>query len=183
MKGSWELLNTRPLCETPYLQVAEETVATPTRPHGVKWFVSYRPEAAVIAPQLPDGRLVMIRQERVAVRETLWEFPAGQLDHGNILTTASRELDEEAGLMAEKFIPLGSFFTSPGFTTERCHLFLATGCRPLKDRSPQDDGEAILETRAFEPRHIHAMVASGEIHDANSLAIYARLIALGHLKP
>lgn len=181
MSGGWELIESRPLCDTRYLRVAEETVATPTRPAGVKWFVARRPEAAVIAPMLADGSYVMIRQERVAVRETLWEFPAGQFDHDDIETTARRELDEEAGLGAGGLIPLGSFYTSVGFTTERCHLFLATDCRPLETRSAHDAGEAILEVRAFAPGEIREMIASGEIHDANSLAIFARLVALGHI--
>jgi ADP-ribose pyrophosphatase len=183
MSSGWDLLHARTLCETRYLRVAEETVATPTRPQGVSWFVAHRPEAAVIAPRLPDGNLVMIKQERIAVRESLWEFPAGQLDHGDLETTARRELDEEAGLVPDRLIPLGSFFTSVGFSTERCHLFLAEGCLPVQNRSPQDHGEAILEVRAFQPAEIRGMVADGEIHDANSLAIYARLIALGYLTP
>ena len=181
MINDWQLLSSSPLCESPYIKVAKEIVATPSRPQGVPWFVAYRPEAAVIAPKLPNGYFVMIRQERIAVRHTLWEFPAGQLDHSDLETTALRELAEETGLTSTHLIPLGFYFTSPGFTTECCHLFLAENCTPAPAGHSPDPGEAILETRPFSPNQIQEMIASGTIQDANSLALFARLVATGHL--
>ena len=77
-----------------------------------------------------DGKVVyMVRQPREPVGEAaLLELPAGKLDkEGETpLEAARRELSEEIGKAACDWRELKSFYTSPGFATERCHLFLAT---------------------------------------------------------
>ena len=64
----------------PYLQVFITTVRTPSRPAAPPWTVVHRKAAAVIAPMTPDGRFLLIRQERIPIRAAIWEFPAGQID-------------------------------------------------------------------------------------------------------
>jgi 8-oxo-dGTP pyrophosphatase MutT (NUDIX family) len=76
-----------------------------------------------------DGeRLYLVRQPREAVDEpSLLELPAGKLDEGeDALATAKRELAEEIGMGAHTWEHLTSFYTSPGFADEECHLYLAT---------------------------------------------------------
>jgi 8-oxo-dGTP pyrophosphatase MutT (NUDIX family) len=77
-----------------------------------------------------DGeRLFLVRQPREAVNEaSLLELPAGKLDEEgeDPLDTAKRELAEEIGKSARKWRHLTTFYTSPGFAEEECHLFLAT---------------------------------------------------------
>lgn len=182
----WRVLEREPLCETPYLQVYRERVATPSRPGGVTWMVARRRTAAVVAPRTPDGRFLLIRQERVAVRRVLWEFPAGQVDDGvtesSIRETARRELGEEAGVECPgALVPLGLFFSSVGFTDECCHLFLAPDVVPRAAGSAHDEHEAILEVGAFTGTDLRRMVADGEIVDSNTLAVYARMEARGLL--
>jgi len=163
--------------------VTEESVATPSRSGGISWTVSHRRPASVVAPRTPDGRYILIRQERIAVRRTLWEFPAGQCDDGHTFEeTALRELAEEAGVECRgELIPLGYFFSSVGFTDECCHLFLATGVVPRPGGTAHEEAEAILDIRAFPPEELNGMIASGEIVDSNTLATYARLRARGLL--
>ncbi len=78
----WSALQSETLCQTPWLQVTRDRVATSSRPQGVEWMIAHRPTAAVVAPRTDDGRFVLVRQERVAVRRVLWEFPAGMVDGG-----------------------------------------------------------------------------------------------------
>ncbi len=77
-----------------------------------------------------DGeRLYLVRQPREAVgQQSLLELPAGKLDHAGegLLETAKRELAEEIGKGARAWEPITSFWTSPGFVEEECHVFLAT---------------------------------------------------------
>jgi 8-oxo-dGTP pyrophosphatase MutT (NUDIX family) len=77
-----------------------------------------------------DGeRLFLVRQPREAVNEpSLLELPAGKLDEDGEgpLDTAKRELAEEIGKGARTWRYLTSFYTSPGFADEECHLYLAT---------------------------------------------------------
>lgn len=178
----WEVLSSETLCKTPWLRVDREVVATPSRPNGVSWIVSHRPIAAVVAPRLPDGSFVLVRQERIPVRRETWEFPAGQVDgeasEEGILRTALRELGEETGYAcSEALVPLGLLYSSVGFTTECCHLFLAPNVFLQPELVKHDENEAIGEVKAFRPEELRGEIAAGRIIDSNTLAIYARLVA------
>lgn len=187
MSGAgWRELARETCVDTRYLKVNRETVATPTRPGGVEWMVARRPQAAIIAPRTPEGAFLLVRQERVPIRRELWEFPAGQIDGEvtpeTIVATAHRELGEETGCrVTGTLTPLGSYFPSAGFTDEFCHLFLATGVVPREEGHQHDEHEAIVECRAFTLAELRSMIASGEICDANTLCLFARLVACGHI--
>jgi 8-oxo-dGTP pyrophosphatase MutT (NUDIX family) len=94
-----------------------------------------------------DGeQLWFVRQPREAVGvPDLLEIPAGKLDEDgeDPLETAKRELAEEIGKQAEHWEPLGSFYTSPGFTDEEIHLFLATGISDADERPEVEEDERI----------------------------------------
>lgn len=186
-RAGWNVLESDVLYDSPHLQLRRERIATPTRPAGVTWMVVHRREAAVVAPRTPDGRFLLIRQERAAVLRETWEFPAGQVDGAVsetvIRETARRELGEETGFATgEDLVGLGSFYSSVGFTDEHVHLFLARGVVPRADGADHDEHEAILEVRAFFPAELHGMVGEGTIVDSNTLATYARLVARGLLE-
>jgi len=92
-----------------------------------------------------DGeRLWLVRQPREATGEfDLLELPAGRLDQEGEtpLDTAKRELAEEIGKAAGAWEHLTTFYTTPGFTNEQCHIFLAT---ELRDEPGQEiEGERI----------------------------------------
>jgi 8-oxo-dGTP pyrophosphatase MutT (NUDIX family) len=91
-----------------------------------------------------DGeRVYLVRQPREAVNEqSLLELPAGKLEDEDPLETAKRELAEEIGKGAETWEYLTSFWTSPGFADEECHLYLATN---LYDRSLEPDENERIE--------------------------------------
>lgn len=89
------------------------------------------PGAAVILPVLPDGRVLLIHNHRVALDAELLELPAGTLDGGeDPAACAARELTEETGYRAAEVRPLCSIYASPGILTERMHVFVATGLTP-----------------------------------------------------
>ena len=186
----WETLKSEQQFANPYLQVQAVEVRTPSRPGGCKWTVVHRKGATVIAPMLADGRFVLVKQERVPIRATIWEFPAGQIDGGSeqdaavVREAALRELREESGYEPGadgELVPLGLFFSSCGFTDEHAHLFLARNVVPAAlGRSP-DEQEAITGCEIFTREELRAMIASGEIRDANTLAAYARMCAMGIL--
>jgi ADP-ribose pyrophosphatase len=90
-----------------------------------------------------DGEnLYLVRQPREAVGSPdLLELPAGKLDvEGEApLETAKRELAEEIGKAAEHWEPLLSYYSSPGFTNEEVHLFLATGLSDVEKPEVEED--------------------------------------------
>jgi len=182
--SGWGIRQSETLCDTPHLRLDRELVVTPSRPGGISWLVVHRRAAVVVAPRTPDGNYLLIRQERVAVRRDLWEFPAGQIDEEvndrTIRETALRELGEETGMECRgELTALGSFFSSPGFTDECAHLFLATDVVPRAEGQDHDEHEAILEVGTFSSEQLKELIAGGVIVDANTLAVFARLQARG----
>ena len=172
-----------------HLSVATEQVKTPTHPEPRPWTVVHRKAAVVIAPMTEEGKFLLIRQERVPIRATIWEMPAGQIDdnaepsEAEIVHVALRELHEETGYElapAGEMIPLGHFFSSPGFTDEHCYFFLA---RPVRRSTVhhREEGEGILDCRGFTAEDLSRMIAENEIRDSNTLSMCARLAARGFL--
>jgi ADP-ribose pyrophosphatase len=184
----WETISSERHFANAHLEVVTDHLQTPGRAKARSWTIVHRKAAVVIAPLTRDGKIVLIRQERIPIREAIWEMPSGQIDDREadkeeIKKIALRELHEEAGYqLAEdgELIPLGHYFSSPGFTDERGYFFLA---RPVVP-SPgciRDESEAILDCRAFSVPEIRRMIADNEIRDGNTLAMCARLAAHGLL--
>ena len=136
-----------------------------------------------------DGRLVLIREERIPVQATMWGVPAGQIDPQENTAeqaeaVALRELREETGYELSpdgQLIPLGDFFTSPGFTDEHGYFFLAGPVQLSAAGHAHEESEAIVDCGTFSPRELREMIANNEIRDANTLSICAKLIARGFL--
>ncbi|MDR0338471.1 MAG: NUDIX hydrolase [Planctomycetaceae bacterium] len=125
------------------------------------------PGAVVILPILDDNRIVLVRQHRVAVDETLIELPAGTLEPNEFpIATARRELIEETGYTAKTMTLITTFFTSPGFVQEKMYLFKATDLIP--GPTAMEDGEKI-ETLIMELPQALQMIANGEIKDAKTI--------------
>ncbi len=139
------------------------------------------PGAVAVVPVLDDGRAVLVRQWRAAVDSTVLEIPAGLRDVDGEPTegTAHRELAEEVGYRTGRpLVLLCSSWTSVGLLDETCDIFLATGLQPC------DDGRQGAEEQAMTIEHVAladvpALVASGEIRDAKTIA--GLLLAREHL--
>lgn len=190
MQGIWEIVSSKTCFEDKNLTVVAEEIRSPARPTPRSWTIVRRKRAVVIAPMTADGKLILIRQERIPIRAAIWEVPAGQIDDESetdpdgIAAVALRELREETGLELAKggeLIPLGDYFTSPGFTDERGYFFLARPVRECAAGHSRDESESILDCRGFNPEELREMIASNEIRDANTLTVCARLLARGLL--
>lgn len=143
------------------------------------------PGASAVVPFLSDPRgndpqVLMIRQYRYAADGYLYEIPAGRLNSGeNPRDCAARELKEETGCTAELFEHLLTMYTTPGFTDEKIHLFMATGLVSGETNHEADeflDLHPMLLSRALE------MVETGEIQDAKTALglLFAAGFRAGH---
>jgi ADP-ribose pyrophosphatase len=129
--------------------------------------VILHPGAVVILPILSDGRIVLIRQSRIAVDEDLIELPAGTMEIGEEpLVTARRELIEETGYRAGELTPVLKFYASPGFIREEMHLFKATHL--IAGPTALEEGEKIEPLFVDLPQAM-TMIQSGEIRDAKTI--------------
>jgi ADP-ribose pyrophosphatase len=129
------------------------------------------------AAMLPiDGETcILLRQYRFAIGEYICEAPAGTVDPGETpLETARRELVEETGLAGGEFIPRGFIYTTPGFTTERIHLFEVRGLAPSPGHAGDEDEEIEVVRVPF--REVLAMVRDGRIRDAKTIALACRCL-------
>ena len=188
-EAGWRTVADETQFANPYLEVHRVTVTSPTRPQPFTWTVTHRKGAVVVVPMTAEGKFVLVRQERVPIRATIWEFPAGQIDEHEepdaVRATGLRELEEEAGYglsAGGEVILLGHFFPSAGFTDEHSHLLFARPVVPVDGGAKPESAESITECRAFTLEELRAMIASGEIRDANTLAAFARLVAMGYLQ-
>ena len=128
------------------------------------------PGAVTVIARHDDGRLVLVRNNRIAVGRALVEFCAGKLEPGeDPASAAARELEEETGHTAASLEKVGEFFTSPGFTDERMHVYLASGLRSTAQRlEPGEEIEVVL----LHERELERQIAAGAIEDGKTLGAF-----------
>lgn len=165
------------------LHVRRDRVRLPDGSESEREVVRH-PGAAAVLPlfRIDDspetrGSVLLLRQYRHAVRKRIWEVPAGTLEAGESpRACAVRELREETGLEAERLRRLPALFTSPGFTDERVHLFVASGLR--EGRASPERGE-LIETERLPLRRALEMAEEGEIEDAKTVCLLLWAARLG----
>jgi ADP-ribose pyrophosphatase len=129
------------------------------------------PGASAVVPFLSDPagddpQILLIRQYRYAAEQYLYEIPAGRLDPGEEPEhCARRELREETGCDAEGVEHLFSMYTTPGFTDERIHLFMAVGLTRGENAREADE---FIELETMPLSRALSLVEQGEIQDAKT---------------
>jgi len=130
--------------------------------------VVVHPGAVIILPIYDKEHVIMIRNERFAVNETLWELPAGTLEPNEAPhQTAMRELIEETGYQTERVTPLLSFYTTPGFCNEIMHSYLAENLK-FVGQQLEDNEKIQVEVLSWEK--IRKMINEGTIKDGKTIA-------------
>jgi ADP-ribose pyrophosphatase len=186
----WTQLRTQRIHDGAHVKVDEVETLTPGRPsHPARWTIVRRKPAVGIAAFMTDGRWLLIQQERIPAGQSLWEFPAGQVDlppssdpqllRQQVESTALTELREEAGLTLATHGQLhhaGHVYLSPGFTDEVCYLLIAGPLDKTTTTAPQG-GELITQEQLCTLEQLHQLVREGHITNALTLALYAKIIA------
>jgi len=150
-------------------RVVNLDVETVTLPNGatVELEIIRHPGAVAIVPLKGDGTVLLIRQYRHAAGGYIYEVPAGKLDPGEEPRhCAARELEEEIGHRASSLTHMLTFFTTPGFTDEVIHLFLATGLTPGTQSLDHDE---VLEVVTMSLDEAIQRIADGTIRDAKTI--------------
>jgi ADP-ribose pyrophosphatase len=117
-------------------------------------------------PEGEDPQILLLRQYRYAAGGYIYEVPAGRLDGDESpASCAVRELKEETGCTAERMEPLFTMFTTPGFTDETIHVFMATGLSHGESAREADEFADVVIMRLAEALEL---IRDGEIMDAKT---------------
>jgi ADP-ribose pyrophosphatase len=144
-----------------------DTVVVPGGRHFRREIVEHRGAVAIAAVD-QDGMVLIVRQFRKPAGRHLLELPAGTLEPGeDPLRCARRELQEETGYQAQQWDKLAGFYTSPGFSTEFLHLYLA---RELQPGGPAYEADEQIDLVKLPLVEAIQRIESGEICDAKTVA-------------
>ena len=143
-----------------------DTVTLPDGNEGVREIVKHV-GAVCIVPITDNCEVVLERQYRYAVDETLIEIPAGKLDSPDEipLEAALRELREETGITPREMVYMGIYYGSPAIMGEKIHMYLAKG---LTFGSNDLDSDEFLEVFTMPIDEAVEMTLRGEITDGKT---------------
>jgi 8-oxo-dGTP pyrophosphatase MutT (NUDIX family) len=169
-----QTLNTRQVYANPWMTVREDAVRLADGSNTIYGVVD-KPTYALVIPRDGD-RLHLVEQFRYPVGRRRWEFPAGTAPDRAVLDPAelaARELQEETGLVAGRMERVGFLEVAPGMSSQRGHVFLATGLTAGPTR--REHTEQDMRTAWFTVAEFEEMARCGELADSQSLAAYLLL--------
>jgi ADP-ribose pyrophosphatase len=161
-----QVLHSETVFQGRFLKITRDQVKTPDGQISHREYIRH-PGAAVILPVLDDGRIILIRQYRHAVKKVFWEIPAGKRDlNENPLQTANRELEEETGYHSDEMTPMTVIYPVIGYADEEMFLYLAKKLKPGKQKL--DPGEN-LNVQILSWVEVWSLIQKGEISDVKTL--------------
>ena len=169
-EGKSPRISTRRVYDGRVINVDVDTVRFPNGTTGELEMVRHSGASAVV-PFLseltgPDPQILLLKQYRYAAENFLYEVPAGRLNpNENPIDCARRELKEETGCEAEKLSFMTTIFTTPGFTDERIHLYMAEG---LTRGASAHEADEFIETETMTLSHALSLIEEGTINDAKT---------------
>lgn len=178
----YDVLSTRTAYQNPWTTVREDIIRRPDGKDGLYGVVE-RGEFVVILPlgESPDGPTVtLIRQYRYPIHARLWELPMGMWEERPGVApeiVAAGELQEETGLRAEKLTHGGMMFQGAGYSTQKGHVFLATGL--TQGETAREATEDDLSCHVVSLRRFEEMIASNEITCMVTISAFAMLRVRG----
>lgn len=164
---SEKLLTRETVYQGHIINVEHWTVALPNGKDALREVVVHRGASAIVA--LDDqNRIILVRQARVAVDRLTLEIPAGKLDSAaeDPFDCARRELSEETGMTADHWEKLTCLDTTPGFCSEKIHLYLATG---LHEGDTHPDEDEFVDTVRMPLTEAVARVMDGTFRDGKTI--------------
>lgn len=161
-----QVISSRSLYKGRVVNLRQDEILNADKKSVSREVVEHSGGAAVLAVN-NNGEAYFVKQYRHPVRENLLEIPAGKLDPGeNPLECATRELAEEVGVKATKMLEIAAYYSTPGFTSEKLYLYIATDIE-FVSRQHQEDED--LEIYLIPLKEAISMAKRGEITDGKTL--------------
>jgi len=160
-------LDSKRIYEGRIVDLRVDTVMLPSGRETTREVVAHSECVAIVAIDAEDN-VILVRQFRHAVGRELLEIPAGGIQPGEQpLESAIRELEEETGYIAGSMERIGGFYSSPGYSTEFLHLFLATELEPGPSHAREDE---VIEVVPIPLKQVRSLIVSGDVCDAKTIA-------------
>ena len=160
------ILYTQRLYDGRIIKLDLHEVRLPDGNHSKREVVTHPGAAAIVAVDA-DGKILLVRQFRIASGRILREIPAGTLNADEPpAQCAARELQEETGYKPGKLEPLTGFYPAPGYTTEFIHIYLATD---LHESRLAADSDEFIEVDRVTLTEAIDMITRGEIEDGKTI--------------
>jgi ADP-ribose pyrophosphatase len=161
-----QILNSKYIYKGAILNLRKDKVKLYDEHETYREVVEHSGGVAVI-PVTDQGQILMVKQYRIAVDETVLELPAGKLEENeDVLKCAARELEEETGFRPDDIKKLFHFYTTPGYSSEKLHLFIANG---LKHHGQNLDQGEYIEIVKLSKEEIIPKILNGEIKDSKTI--------------
>ncbi len=160
-------LSSKTIFETPYFKINEIEIEFSS---GLKksFKIIDRDDTSMIVPINKKGEVILIREYFYAIDQRQISLPKGRIEHGlSDLETANKELQEEVGFKAQKLTKLGSLTITPGYLTQKTHIYLAQDLVESRLEGDEDEEIELLPTPL---EKIDELIISGQITEARVIA-------------
>jgi len=161
-------ISSRQVHATPLVFIREDQVRTDSGPQHPYTVIQFKVCGVCVLPIDPDGNARLVGQHRYVADRYTWELVRGAGNLSDPLGAAQRELKEETGLTAGKWLQVLDLMASPGLTDERAPGFIAWETQ--EGRTHPDESED-LHVRKVRFREVVDLVLSGQVVDAPSCAL------------
>lgn len=166
----WQTKSSDIVYENFWMTVREDQIVMPDGKNGMYGYVSSKSDAVFVIPIDDAGNTYVIQQEHYPGRQTIWQFIGGRSDNQPPDIAAKRELLEETGLEAQSITILGRIKSAVGLSTFGGTYCLARNVTTASSKT--DKSEGILAIKKLPLREVKEMIISGEIANAESIALY-----------
>ena len=160
-------LSVQSIYHSSIIQITRDEVLLPSGSTSYRVCINH-PGAACVLATTASNKVILVRQYRYCVGETLLELPAGKIDPQETPEScAKRELAEETPYTAKSIELLYTFYTAPGFCNEKMYLFLAS--KIVANSQLRPDKDELLQTVELNSEEVKEAIAAGNIKDAKTL--------------
>lgn len=161
-------ISEKEIFKTKFFTIKDIELETPAK--SVTYQIIEKRNTALIVPITDDGKFILVREYFPAISEYGLSFPKGGIDEGkDAIFTANKELQEEIGKKASSIEEIGILTMSPGYSTQKTHIFLA---KDLTESKLEGDEIEELEVVILTSEEIENLIQKGEINEARTIAAF-----------
>lgn len=169
IKREWKTLGSKLIYKNPWIKIFEDKVINPDKKETIYSYLEKTSGAFIIALD-KDNSIFLVEEFRYPIKKSILQLPAGTFSNNNLLKNAQRELKEETGIEAEKWVNLGDFYVAPGHETTRIYAFLATDLDISKIKISQEEDESILQIIKINIKDLKKKIIENKIKCGITLA-------------